>query len=193
MDMHNIKKTDSKPVPPVKPVEITDLYSFFLYLRNTLKVMNDSKIFAGLMIITLNIASRFVNLKLSKTVESYLKNTFSRQILVFAIAWMGTRDLFVALFITILFYLVTGYLCNEESAFCILPETFTDYHVGLLNDEVECKSFTKEDIEKAFKVLEKARMIIDKSELMPNNNDANANINNPNTTIPKTYFKQSLV
>ena len=59
------KKTD-KNLEKVKPVEITDLYSLFLYLRNTLKVINDSKIFAGLMIITLNIASRFVNLKLSK-------------------------------------------------------------------------------------------------------------------------------
>ena len=178
------KKTD-KHLEKEKPVEITDLYSLFLYLRNTLKVINDSKIFAGLMIITLNIASRFVNLKLSKTVESYLKNTFSRQILVFAIAWMGTRDLFVALFITILFSLITGYLCNEESAFCILPETFTDYHVGLLNDEVECKSFTKEDIEKAFKVLEKARMIIDNAELIPNNNI--------NTNTSKHFSNQSLV
>jgi hypothetical protein len=164
MDMNIERKEKQKQKPESEPeVEITNLYTLFLYLRNTLKVINDSKIFAGLMIITLNIASRFVNLKLSKTVESYLKNTFSRQILVFAIAWMGTRDLFVALFITILFSLVTGYLCNEESAFCILPEKFTDYHVGLLNDEAECKSFTKEDIEKAFKVLEKARLIVDKS------------------------------
>ena len=183
MDMNIAKeKKKDKEEKPVEPVEIVDLYSLFLYLRNTLKVMNDSKIFAGIMIITLNIASRFVNLKLSKTVESYLKNTFSRQILVFAIAWMGTRDLFVALFITIIFSIITGYLCNEESAFCILPETFTDYHVGLLNDEVECKSFTKEDIEKAFKVLEKARMIIDKAELIP-----------PNHVISKPFSNQSLV
>ena len=171
MDMNIGKgkeKEKKESVKPEKPIEITDVYSLYLYLHNTFYVINDSKIFAGLMVITLNIASRFVNLKLSKTVESYLKNTFSRQILVFAIAWMGTRDIFIALFITILFSIVTGYLCNEESAFCILPETFTDYHVGLLNDDIECKSFTKEDIEKAFKVLEKARMIVDKAETIPN-------------------------
>ena len=105
MDMNIAReKKKDKEEKPIEPIEITDVYSLFLYLRNTLKVMNDSKIFAGIMIITLNIASRFVNLKLSKTVESYLKNTFSRQILVFAIAWMGTRDLFVALFITCLLY-----------------------------------------------------------------------------------------
>ena len=187
MDM-NIERKEKKIEQQLEQVEITNLYSLFLYLRNTLKVINDSKIFAGLMIITLNIASRFVNLKLSKTVESYLKNTFSRQILVFAIAWMGTRDLFVALFITILFSLVTGYLCNEESAFCILPETFTDYHVGLLNDEAECKSFTKEDIEKAFKVLEKARMIVDKSTLTSSSSSSSSEI-----IVNKPFSNQSLV
>jgi hypothetical protein len=160
MDMY---KKDKKNEEKEETIEIVDVYSFFKYLSNTLKTINDSKIFAGLMIIILNISSRFVNLKLSKTIESYLKNTFSRQILVFAIAWMGTRDLFVALFITILFTIVSEYLFNENSAFCILPETFTDYHVALLEEETECKAFTKEDLEKAFNVLEKARKIIDNS------------------------------
>ena len=59
----------------------------FSYLHNSIKSINDSKIFAGLMIITLNIVSKFVNIKLSKTMEAYLKFSFSRQILVFAIAW----------------------------------------------------------------------------------------------------------
>ena len=165
MDMNSDKdKSKSKlKSKDDKLVEITDIYSLFQYLQNTLKTINDSKLFAGLMIIILNISSRFVNLKLSKTMESYLKNTFSRQILVFAIAWMGTRDLFVALFITFIFTIVTEYLFNENSLFCILPESFTDYHVSLLDDEMECKTFTKDDIEKAFKVLEKARNIINKS------------------------------
>jgi len=91
-----------------------------VYLHDHVKVLNDSKIFAGLMIITLNISSKFVNLKLSKTMESYLKNTFSRQLLIFAIAWMGTRDIYIALTITILFSLIMDVLLNEQSSFCIL-------------------------------------------------------------------------
>ena len=170
-----------------KVLEIVDIYSLFLYVKNYLNVMNDSKIFAGLMIITLNVASRFVNLKLSKTMESYLKNTFSRQILVFAIAWMGTRDLFVALFITIIFSIVTGYLFNEESAFCILPESFTDYHIGLMNDETECKSFTKEDVEKALIVLEKAKKIVN-SASSPSSEEGEKE----KDQSKKTYLKQSL-
>ena len=65
---------------------------FFKNIHDNVQDLNKSKVFAGLMIITLNIASRFVTIKLSKSMESYLKYTFSKQILIFAIAWMGTRD-----------------------------------------------------------------------------------------------------
>jgi hypothetical protein len=124
------------------------------YLHNNIKVINDSKIFAGLMIITLNIASKFVTIKLSKTMESYLKYTFSRNILVFAITWMGTRDIYIALFITLVFILCMDFLLNEDSMFCILPEQFTDYHISLAtNNEI----VSPEEIKKAEEILERAK------------------------------------
>lgn len=138
------------------------------YLLDHVKVINDSKLFAGLMIIVLNIASKFVNIKLSKTIESYMKNTFSRNILIFAIAWMGTRDIWVAAIITIVFVFLMDYLLNEESIFCCLPEHFTNYHLSLLDDSnSNCKSFTAEEVEKAYQILEKAQMIIEKSKIAP--------------------------
>ena len=127
--------------------------NIFSYLHNQVHVINNSKIFAGIMIITLNIASRFVNIKLSKTMESYLKHTFSKQILVFAIAWMGTREIYVAIFITALFTLCFEYLFHEESMFFCLPEEFKDYHIELL----ENAEISDEDIKKAKEVLEKAK------------------------------------
>ena len=130
---------------------ISDIFSF---LHNNVSAVNNSKFFAGLMIIVLNISSRFVNIKLSKTMESYLKYTFSRDILVFAISWMGTRDIYVAFIITFIFILAFDFLLNENSTFCCLPEQFTDYHVSLLdnNDKV-----SEDDIKKATETLEKAK------------------------------------
>ena len=135
-------------VKETKPVT-----SMFEYLHNHIKSINDSKIFAGLMIITLNIASKFVTIKLSKSMESYLKYTFSRNILVFAITWMGTRDIYIATFITFMFILFMDYLLHEESEFCILPEQFTDYHISL----AENNSVTPEEIKHAEEVLERAK------------------------------------
>ena len=80
--------------------------NMYNYVNDNINSMNDSKLFAGFMIVTLNIASKFVTIKLSKTMEAYLKYTFSKQILVFAIAWMGTRDIYIALTLTIIFIIL---------------------------------------------------------------------------------------
>lgn len=104
------------------------------YLLNFVKPVNDSKLFAGLIIITLNIGSRYVNMNLPKPIESYLKYTFSRNILVFAICWMGTKEVLTALFLTVLFALVMDHLLNDESPYCCLPESFTDYHRELYDN-----------------------------------------------------------
>lgn len=101
------------------------------FAHNNITALNGSKIFAGMMIIVLNVASRFVTIKLSKTMESYLKYTFSRQALIFAIAWMGTRDIYIAFIITLLFSLFVDVLFNEDSRFCILPTTVTEYYTNL--------------------------------------------------------------
>lgn len=136
----------------------TDIKNMFEYFHSNIQRINESKIFAGLMIITLNIVSKYVNLGLSKTMESYLKYTFSRQLLVFSIAWMGTRDIYIAFFITFIFTLCIEYLFNEDSVFCILSEDFRDYHSTLIeNDIVNTDKVTEEEIQKAKSILEKAK------------------------------------
>ena len=100
-------------------------------IHNHVNSINQSKIFAGIVILVLNISSKFVTIKLGKTMESYLKYTFSRNVLIFAMAWMGTRDIYIALVITILFVVIVDYLCNDESGLCCLPTKFMKYHEGL--------------------------------------------------------------
>ena len=136
----------------------SDVKSMFDYLHSNIQRINDSKVFAGLMIITLNIVSKYVNIGLSKSMESYLKYTFSRQLLVFSIAWMGTRDIYIAFFITFVFSICTEYLFNEDSVFCILSEDFQDYHKTLVDNETNnSDKVTDDDIQKAKDVLEKAK------------------------------------
>jgi len=136
----------------------SDVKSMFDYLHSNIQRINDSKVFAGLMIITLNIVSKYVNIGLSKSMESYLKYTFSRQLLVFSIAWMGTRDIYIAFFITFVFAICTEYLFNEDSVFCVLSEDFQDYHTTLIdNDVANSDKVTDDEIKKAKDILEKAK------------------------------------
>lgn len=125
-------------------------------LNNQVQVLNNSKMFTGMMILVLNIASRFVNFKVSKTMEAYLKFRFSKYMLIFAIAWMGVRDIYIALIIVLLFVVITDYLLDEESIFYILPEEFKDYHLSMLENESE-ETITPADIKKAEETLEKAK------------------------------------
>jgi hypothetical protein len=138
-----------------KAVEASD--NFFEFLHNKINALSTSKIFVGIMIIVLNVSSKFVTIKLSKTMELYLKYTFSKNILIFAIAYVGSRDIYVALFVTLLFIVLMDYLLNEDSVFCILPDSFKDHHSKLV-ENLENKSDlsnnpTQDEINRAIKTL----------------------------------------
>ena len=120
-----------------------NIMNFFQKIHSNVLVLNSSKIFAGFMIIVLNISSRFVTIKLSKSMESYLKYTFSKQILIFAIAWMGTRDIYISLVVAILFTIFMDVLFNEDSYYCVLPSSFTEYHMKLSENDTESNDITR--------------------------------------------------
>ena len=101
------------------------------------QTLNTSKVFAGVAVMTINIASKFVKFKFSKSVENYLKYTFSRDILIFCIVWMGSRDIYIASCVTLLFSFTADKLCNEESSWCVLPESFINYHDAMQPSEDE--------------------------------------------------------
>jgi len=158
--MSSVSKMKEAPkikIPKTNSVFMKYLYRAYFFVTDQIQSLNQSKFFAGAMIITINIASKFVNFKLSKTIESYLRYTFSRDILIFAIMWMGTRDIFVAVGMTILFILFMDYLLNENSSFCILPEGFTEYHISKLDNQDTVIS--AEDIRMVETVLEKAKNV----------------------------------
>lgn len=150
------------------------LSNILAYIHVQLQHLNSSKVFAGLVVITLNIASRFVSINLSKTMESYLKHTFSRDILIFCIVWMGSRDIYIATIVTVVFILCMDYLFNEESSLCILPETFKTHHMDLMDK----KSPTPEEIQQAQQTLERAAQSEKNNVSM-----SNAPISNDSSTI----------
>jgi len=127
------------------------------YLHKNIIAMNQSKLFAGLIIIVLNISSKFVTIRLSKTMEGYLKYTFSRDVLVFAMAWMGTRDIYTALFITGVFMLCANFIFNEESRLCVLPESFIDNHASKIDAPPETATISDQQIADAVSLLANAK------------------------------------
>ena len=95
----------------------------FMYLGR----LNSSKFFAGIVMILLNIGSKYITIELSKSQEAYLRNSLGRQMLIFAISWMGSRDILIALALTAIFNVLANHLFNEKSKFCIIPTRYRNY------------------------------------------------------------------
>lgn len=88
-----------------------------------LETLNGSKLFAGLMMIFLNIGSKFVTIELSSNQKQFLANSILRQVLVFAVAFVGTRDLLISLILTAVFTILVDGLLHESSPISILPKS----------------------------------------------------------------------
>ena len=124
-------------------------------IRENLASLNNSKFFAGIVMIMLNIGSKYITIELSKTQEEYLKNHVARQILIFSISWMGTRDILMSLALTAIFIVMTEFLFNENSKFCVIPLEYRKYKdvLDLNGDGV----VTPDEIKKAEELLKKAK------------------------------------
>tara|TARA_X000000368_G_C22949704_1_gene676029 strand:+ start:227 stop:667 length:441 start_codon:yes stop_codon:yes gene_type:complete len=136
--------------------------SFALFLNK----INKSKLFAGFVMVLLNIGSRFVKIEVSKSQEKYLKKSLGRHLMIFAVTWLGTRDILIALTITAIFNVLIDYLLNEKSRFCIIPHKHREFDELLdLNGDGE---ISEEEINKAFEILRKAKKTKKHSEMIKN-------------------------
>jgi hypothetical protein len=143
----------------------TQLSSFLAPIDRQIKRLSSSKFFVGIVLICLNVASKFTTVKLSKTTENFLRTGFAWQILVFCMSYMGTRDIYTSLILTAIFILITQYLCNEESRLCLLPSYFRERYQ---NQESQTSASTsgstspsKAEIDGAIEVLKKVSETVD--------------------------------
>jgi hypothetical protein len=125
------------------------------FAHNHIMFLNNSKFFAGVVMILLNIGSKFLSIQFSKSTEEYLKMNISKQLLVFAMAWMGTRDIYTALVLTAVFTILSDHLFNEESIYCCVPHKYRILSkiIDNNNDDV----ISEEELNNAMSVLEKAK------------------------------------
>jgi hypothetical protein len=124
------------------------------FLNHHIMYLNNSKFFAGVIMILLNVGSKFISIQFSKSTEEYMKYSVTKQLLVFSMAWMGTRDIYTALGLTAVFTILSEYLFNEESNLCIVPEKYRVLHK--LIDTNNDGEITETEISSALAILEKA-------------------------------------
>jgi len=135
---------------------MTDVvYNSLDFIHNHIMFLNNSKFFAGLIMILLNIGSKFIAIQFSRSTEEYLKLNITKQILVFAMAWMGTRDIYTALVLTAVFTVLSDHLFNEESPYCVVPKKYRV--LAKIVDANNDGRVSEQEINDAISLLEKAR------------------------------------
>jgi hypothetical protein len=131
------------------------IFNVLSYINHHIMYLNNSKFFAGMIMILLNVGSKFITIQFSKSTEEYMKYTVSKQLLVFAMAWMGTRDIYAALGLTAIFTILSEHLFNEESHMCIVPHNYRV--LDKLIDTNQDGDVSETELADAIALLEKAK------------------------------------
>jgi hypothetical protein len=133
----------------------TPLFNGMSYINSHIMYLNNSKFFAGVIMILLNVGSKFMSIQFSKSTEEYMKFSLSKQLLVFAMAWMGTRDIYISLGLTAVFTILSDHLFNEESSMCVVPNKYRVLHKLL--DTNGDGDVSETEITSAIAILERAK------------------------------------
>lgn len=91
-------------------------------LDSILHLFNSNPYFIGLTMLTLNLGGRFIGLEVSKQQEQFLQHPWVRRVLIFIVLFVGTRNIWVAFWATLVVILLLGYLFNENSAMCLFGQ-----------------------------------------------------------------------
>ena len=125
-------------------------------LTNSINDLNTNKLLAGLVMIAMNIGSRYIDLKLTKGQELLLKN-IAREVLIFTIVFINTKDIVSSIIITVIFIILANFLLNEESKYNILPNKYKQLNlISNTNDKI----VSDYEISTAYETLKKAKQQI---------------------------------
>jgi len=128
--------------------------SVLKYTNNILSQANNSPVIAGVSMLFLNIGSKYIDIGLSKTQEKAIKNGIAKEILIFSIVFVATKDILLSMSITLVYFILTNFIFNEKSRFCAAPKFFNK-----LMDEIDVNGdniISDEEIERAVEILKQS-------------------------------------
>ena len=91
-------------------------------ISTSLQNMSSDPYIIGFAMILLNLGGRFMALSVTPAQEAFLQNTFVRPLLLFAVMFIGTRNLVVAFWLTLVIFVFLHFLLNENSDWFLLRD-----------------------------------------------------------------------
>ena len=91
-----------------------------------IQILNDNKFFLGIMMILLNIGSRHLVDEISTNPEEYDRNILLRRVAIFAVCFVGTRDVVVATILTAAYIILAQGISRKSREGMRNKETFNE-------------------------------------------------------------------
>jgi hypothetical protein len=125
-----------------------------------IKNFNESKLMAALALLILNIGSKHIDIELKPAQLVILRHTLTKQVLIFSIAWIGSKDIYTSLLVTCGFFIITEVLLNSKSNLNILPDSLKQMEqaIDTNNDGV----IQEKELNKAIEIINKYKKNIKK-------------------------------
>jgi hypothetical protein len=86
-------------------------------LHETINHLTSSPFFTGVMILILNIGSRYITHEMSDNEAEYSQNILIRRLAIFAACFVGTRDVIVSILLTAGFVVLASGFLRGKSTF----------------------------------------------------------------------------
>tara|TARA_B100000073_G_C23529637_1_gene491472 strand:+ start:43 stop:456 length:414 start_codon:yes stop_codon:yes gene_type:complete len=127
---------------------------------NIIKNLNESKMMAALALLVLNIGSKHIDIELTPAQLVILRHSLTKQLLIFSIAWIGSKDIYTALVVTCGFFILTEILLNGKSNLNILPTKLKkmEQAIDANNDGI----LQEKELDQAIEILNKYKKNIKK-------------------------------
>jgi len=77
-------------------------------VNNAVGFLNENTFFAGIMLLLLNVGSRFIVHEFSADDKEYRENILIRRLCVFAVCFVGTKDVLTSIILTAGFVILAG-------------------------------------------------------------------------------------
>ena len=117
--------------------------------------LNENKYFIGIMMILVNIGSRFIISELSDTHKKMINNTILRKLFIFGVFFMATRDISISIILTILFVFFISELFNENSEISLLSNDNLNQEESNEDSKVDIDKKLQDTIDELYNIKNK--------------------------------------
>lgn len=119
---------------------------FLNVIKEVFETLNTSNFFIGIMMVLLNIGSKYLEEDLQKSHKLFFNSKIMRRLIIFTIVFIATKDIMTSLIVTAVFVILVLNLFNSESKYCILPKSIQEIDTNndnIISDEEIIQAYNK--------------------------------------------------